>query len=117
MTNSTARVSPAAANSAASARPAVPIREFMMIASAGIIAASAGRAKRSEPTLPSTPSTLSLSERVALPDQLVELVLVFSNAVGVARFVGGAGGRRCLFGQLPDVVAEDGDAVVHFGTR
>ena len=58
-----------------------------------------------------------LLQRVALRDQLVELFLLCGDALGGAFLVGGAGEGGGLFGQLAQVVADDGDAVVEIGAR
>src|SRR5581483_11755414 len=60
---------------------------------------------------------LFLPQRIALLDELLQLFLLLRDPVRVAALVRGARGRRRLLGQLPDVVADDGDAVFEFRQR
>src|SRR5262245_8069454 len=58
-----------------------------------------------------------LQQRVALFDQAVELLGLLGDAVGGARLVAGAGGAGGLLDQLPDVAADDGDAILELRER
>jgi hypothetical protein len=56
-----------------------------------------------------------LQQRIALLVQPLELFRLLRDPVGVAIFILGAGISGGLFDQLPDVVANDGDARFEFG--
>src|SRR5450432_3442396 len=60
---------------------------------------------------------LFLPQRVALLDQLLKLFGLFRDAVGVSLLILGARGPGGLLDQLPDIVANNGDAIVEFGAR
>jgi hypothetical protein len=60
---------------------------------------------------------LFLQQRIALPDQPIELCILLGKALGVARLVLGARERGGLFDELPDVVARGSDAFFEFGKR
>jgi hypothetical protein len=54
---------------------------------------------------------------ITLCDQLIELLLLLSNALGCPFFILRARGCGSLFDQLPKIVANYRDAVVEFWCR
>src|SRR6185295_2563488 len=66
-------------------------------------------------TFSSCPDASFLQQRIALLGQGFELLCLLRDPVGVAFFILGAGVSGGLLDQLPDVVAQDGDARVELG--
>jgi len=60
---------------------------------------------------------LLLQKRIALLDQRLQHLVLLRDAVRNALLIIGSERGRGLFGQLPDVVARDGDAGFEFRKR
>src|SRR5208283_1075521 len=58
-----------------------------------------------------------LQQRIPLLDQPIKLLSLLRDAVRVALLILGARKRRGLLDQLPDIVANNGDAILDFRER
>src|ERR1700730_4463043 len=78
-----------------------------------------GRVERHGPRrAPANPAIVSLlQQRIALLDQPIELFILLRKPVRVALLILGPRKRRGLLDQLPDIVANNGDALFEFGKR
>src|SRR6204780_1782117 len=60
---------------------------------------------------------LLLQQRISLLDQRFQLFILLRETVRIALFILGARKSRGLFDQLPDIVTQDGDAILDFRER
>ena len=58
-----------------------------------------------------------LQQRIALLDQPIELFILLRETIRVALLILGPRKRRGLLDQLPDIVANNRDAILDFGER
>jgi hypothetical protein len=58
-----------------------------------------------------------LQQRIALLDQRLKLFILLRDTIRVALFILGARKRRGLLDQLPDIVTNNGDAILDFRER
>src|SRR5437762_2448113 len=78
---------------------------------------SAGRVDLDQTNAASQRCALFFAPGIPLLDQSIELILLLSDALRRSLFVPCARRSRGLFGQLPDIVAQDSNAVVELGQR